>query len=623
MKKLLAMTLCVVLCLGLFPVTASAASPVADLLGSIAYYGDPSNCKMTAQQAETFAEVIREQMRGYQIHCAALMDFGNGIPALYLVGGDSREYEGQGKNGVWTQVSEEYDAVWIYANGEAEELFDHRFAIGDVVIGPKGIVETSNGNGGGSIGLSLVANGSILEGASHYGEGFKVYGEYGATGEWTYSWDGQTVTAEEYYALSGLYESRDDTWAGYEYGGTVWGVSDAYQVLTALYDYASVLQIQSATSGGELLTAIPYYGDRSKCRMSAAQARAYADVIASLPAADYADWPFWCYWSDWHDWRATLVDVDGDGVPILMLSDAYIFYPMDGKRSEFCGDFQIWEYRNGRAGQYDFRADAPANKGFDFSVVRTDEGPAFGAVYFRFDKDAPYTGGQYYRVSNGALSLLHTIVIDGSDETADQLLDGQVSADPVAQIGLEDVYSITHPQGAYTAVDIDNASASVVASALRKYADLASTAYASTQEVELDGKKVEFQCYALKDAAGNPTNYIKLRDLAALLNGTSAQFEVGWDGSAVTITTGAAYTPNGSEGATPFSGDRAYQDSAAATKVDGKTADLSAIVLTDDNGGGYTYYKLRDLGQALGFNVGWSAERGVFLETGKPYDANN
>ncbi len=26
-------------------------------------------------------------------------------------------------------------------------------------------------------------------------------------------------------------------------------------------------------------------------------------------------------------------------------------------------------------------------------------------------------------------------------------------------------------------------------------------------------------------------------------------------------------------------------------------------------------YKLRDLGQALGFNVGWSAEKGVYIET--------
>ena len=49
-------------------------------------------------------------------------------------------------------------------------------------------------------------------------------------------------------------------------------------------------------------------------------------------------------------------------------------------------------------------------------------------------------------------------------------------------------------------------------------------------------------------------------------------------------------------------------------------ADLGAIVLKDANGGGYTYYKLRDLGQALGFNVRWDGEAGVIrVETDQPY----
>lgn len=152
--------------------------------------------------------------------------------------------------------------------------------------------------------------------------------------------------------------------------------------------------------------------------------------------------------------------------------------------------------------------------------------------------------------------------------------------------------------------------------------DLPATAYASTQMVNVDGRDISFQCYALKDESGNLTNYIKLRDLAILLNGSAAQFQVGWDGG-VTITTQTAYVPNGSELTTPYSGDRAYQSSDAATKVNGQAAQLAAFVLQDDQGGGYTYYQLRDLGKALGFNVGWSADRGIFLETDKPYDPNN
>lgn len=148
------------------------------------------------------------------------------------------------------------------------------------------------------------------------------------------------------------------------------------------------------------------------------------------------------------------------------------------------------------------------------------------------------------------------------------------------------------------------------------------TAYASNITVDVDGKPVEFQCYALHDANGNPTNYIKLRDLADILNGTAAQFEVGFDGSAL-ITTKRAYTPNGSEHSTPFSGNRTYRLAGNSTKIDGRATDLAAFMLYDDNGGGYTYYQLRDLGEKLGFNVGWSGDRGAFVETGKPYNPND
>ena len=147
------------------------------------------------------------------------------------------------------------------------------------------------------------------------------------------------------------------------------------------------------------------------------------------------------------------------------------------------------------------------------------------------------------------------------------------------------------------------------------------TAYASTQTVTVDGKKVEFQMYALVDANGNGTNYIKLRDMAYVLNGTKAQFSVGYDNAAKTIsvTSGEAYEAAGSEMKTPFSGDRSYTGGAQAVQVNGKAVDMTAITLLDDAGGGYNYFKLRDLGKALGFNVGWSKEAGVFIETDKPY----
>ena len=81
------------------------------------------------------------------------------------------------------------------------------------------------------------------------------------------------------------------------------------------------------------------------------------------------------------------------------------------------------------------------------------------------------------------------------------------------------------------------------------------------------------------------------------------------------IETGKGYTPNGSEMKTPFSGNRAYENATAETRINGKAASLDVIVLKDDAGGAYTYYKLRDLGTALGFKVDWTAQRGIFIET--------
>ena len=142
----------------------------------------------------------------------------------------------------------------------------------------------------------------------------------------------------------------------------------------------------------------------------------------------------------------------------------------------------------------------------------------------------------------------------------------------------------------------------------------ASTAYARSQTVTVDGSPITFQTYALKDDKGYETNYVKVRDVASVLNGTSAQFNVDWDG-AVTLQSKAAYLPNGSEMSTPFSGDRSYTVATAPTKVDGAVTALDAILLQDDAGNGYTYYKLRDLGEALGFQVDWSAEAGITVTT--------
>lgn len=132
----------------------------------------------------------------------------------------------------------------------------------------------------------------------------------------------------------------------------------------------------------------------------------------------------------------------------------------------------------------------------------------------------------------------------------------------------------------------------------------------------VDGVETIPAAYMITD-----NNYFKLRDVAALLNGTKAQFSIGWDSvtGAITITTGKAYTAVGGELAgAPTSVANAYE-SQSTIYINGQKADLTAYLINDNN-----YFKLRDLGAALGFNVKWDGTKGaVLIESDKPYsDAN-
>lgn len=140
----------------------------------------------------------------------------------------------------------------------------------------------------------------------------------------------------------------------------------------------------------------------------------------------------------------------------------------------------------------------------------------------------------------------------------------------------------------------------------------ASTASASTEHVLLDSKNVDFPTFQINDA-----NYVKLRDLAYALNGTQAQFEVGYNEAAdsITLTTGQAYTPaeNHSELAAHTVTSAPYAQNSSALILNGKQVQLTAYTIN-----GYNYFKLRDLGRALGFNVSWINER-IVIATNEPY----
>lgn len=70
------------------------------------------------------------------------------------------------------------------------------------------------------------------------------------------------------------------------------------------------------------------------------------------------------------------------------------------------------------------------------------------------------------------------------------------------------------------------------------------TAQPSSHTVILDGVAISPTAFNI---GGN--NFFMLRDIAYMLNGTAAQFEVAWDGAlnAINLLMGRSYTPVGGE----------------------------------------------------------------------------
>ncbi len=238
----------------------------------------------------------------------------------------------------------------------------------------------------------------------------------------------------------------------------------------------------------------------------------------------------------------------------------------------------------------------------------------------RIMKWAMYVVGGTLSVTGGTLTAASTGgkrggAIGLSDGAALSVSDGALLAE--GDWGFDDPVSALSFTGG-----LMPASRNCVKIALPESVPPRNIAYESGQMVELGADtKVFMPAYALKDEKGNPTNYVRLRDLAALLNAGAAEFDVLWSAeTGISIAPHTPYEhPNGSEGNVPFSGDQPYVDYTRPTNVGQSPVTLRAFQITDENGGAHTYYQLRDLGRALDFNVGWSAGRGVFIEPDKPY----
>lgn len=133
--------------------------------------------------------------------------------------------------------------------------------------------------------------------------------------------------------------------------------------------------------------------------------------------------------------------------------------------------------------------------------------------------------------------------------------------------------------------------------------------------VLVDGTAVAFDSYNI-----NGNNYFKLRDLAYELNGSAKQFSVVWSDSSRTVqlTNGKPYTVVGGEMAAKGTAAAAAVVSSHGVYINNVKVDVAAY-----NIGGNNYFKLRDLGAAMNFNVSWDGPGNrIIINTAEGYTAD-
>lgn len=156
----------------------------------------------------------------------------------------------------------------------------------------------------------------------------------------------------------------------------------------------------------------------------------------------------------------------------------------------------------------------------------------------------------------------------------------------------------------------------LAASMLATFASAASgntqTAKPSPHAIYVDGTKANVAAYEIND-----NNYFKLRDIAAIVNGSEKQFEVSWNNDAqrIDLTSGKAYTIVGGELGAIGSASKQAETSTAVVYKDNTKMDYTGYNIDDNN-----YYKLRDVCESFNIGIKWDgANQRVDILTDESY----
>lgn len=194
----------------------------------------------------------------------------------------------------------------------------------------------------------------------------------------------------------------------------------------------------------------------------------------------------------------------------------------------------------------------------------------------------------------------YKLIFDGERLTAEKILKSYVSSYPT--VPYSDMYGDDFLSNGYP-------NRTKIKRFVDRYEGINTlTATNSNARLIVDGNDVDVSGYTVNDS-----NYYKIRDIAMVLRTTPARFNVAWDESlsAITISTGVKYTIVGGE----LSDDKGtalnVEQNSAPVYADGEKKEMLSY-----NINGNTYFKIRDIGEMVGFTVDWDGEeQAVIIRT--------
>lgn len=128
----------------------------------------------------------------------------------------------------------------------------------------------------------------------------------------------------------------------------------------------------------------------------------------------------------------------------------------------------------------------------------------------------------------------------------------------------------------------------------------------------IDGEDISLVAYNISN-----NNYFKLRDVANVLKGTKAHFDVSWNSEkqAIELISNADYSTN-EEISKEVLENPAATPRDVAIYMDNARILMKAYEIADNN-----YFKLRDLASAIDFNVSWNEEKKIIeIDTSNGYE---